>query len=120
MSKKILLFLAVLILISGYLLQQTDERTEDGQLPSYAYSDALTYKTYLFAKENPDILSQIKCYCGCDQHSNHETLKECFDSDHASYCDICKGENIKVQNYLAKNKSIQEIRILIDKEYLRS
>lgn len=116
--KKTILILAVLILISVYLLRQGDEKQEDGNpLPSYAYSDALTYKTYLFAKESPEILARIKCYCGCDMHSNHKSLKECFDSDHASYCDVCKGENIKVQNYLAKNKSIEEIMTLIVKEY---
>ncbi|MCX9013372.1 MAG: hypothetical protein OIN89_01000 [Candidatus Methanoperedens sp.] len=83
-------------------------RKVDGnlKLPSYAYTNALTLKAYTFATEHPELLEQIPCYCGCGDHSGHRYLRDCFIHDdgtydeHASFCDICIGEALKVQKYL--------------------
>jgi len=78
------------------------------KLPSYAYTNALTLKAYTFATEHPAILEQIACYCGCGM-LGHRFLRDCFIHDdgtyeeHASFCDVCVGENLKVQNYLGLN-----------------
>jgi hypothetical protein len=93
------------------------------KLPSYAYTNPTTLSAYTFATTNPAMLEVIPCYCGCGGHTNHLSLKDCFINpdgtydDHASYCDTCVGENIKVQDYLNQGKTIKEIRTLIDSEY---
>jgi hypothetical protein len=69
------------------------------------------------------MLEQIPCYCGCGGHSGHRFLRDCFINDdwtydeHARYCDVCIGEAMKVQNYLASGKTLKEARTLIDQEY---
>lgn len=93
------------------------------KLPSYAYTNPLTLKGYQYATQHPDILEQIPCYCGCGGHSGHRFLRDCFIKDdrsydeHASFCDVCVGETIKVQEYLASGKTLREARALIDQEY---
>lgn len=93
------------------------------KLPSYAYTNPLTLKAYRYATEHPDILEQIPCYCGCGGHSGHRWLRDCYIHDdwtydeHASFCDVCIGEAIKVQDYLASGMTLKEARAKIDAEY---
>ncbi len=93
------------------------------KLPSYAYTNPITLKAYKYATEHPEILEQIPCYCGCGGHSGHRFLRDCYIHDdwaydeHASFCDVCVGEAIKVQSYLASGKTLKEARILIDDEF---
>ncbi len=93
------------------------------KFPSYVYTNPLTLKAYTYATEHPDMLEQIPCYCGCGGHSGHRFLRDCFIRDdwtydeHASFCDTCVGEAIKVQDYLAQGKTLTEARALIDQEY---
>lgn len=110
----------------------TPKKTTDSgiKLPSYAYTNPLTLKGYKYAIEHPEILEQIPCYCGCGSHGSeasdykpHRFLRDCYINDkwefdeHASFCDVCIGEAIKVQDYLAKGKTLAEARALIDQEY---
>ncbi len=93
------------------------------KLPSFAYTNPLTLKGYQYATEHPDILEQIPCYCGCGGHSGHRFLRDCYIhddwtyDDHASFCDVCIGEAIKVQDYLAQGKTLKEARALIDQDF---
>jgi hypothetical protein len=93
------------------------------QLPSYAYTNPVTLDAYKYATQHPDLLEQIPCYCGCGGHSGHRFLRDCFIHDdwtydeHASFCDVCVGEAIKVQDYLSSGKTLKEARALIDEEY---
>ncbi|MFA4934934.1 MAG: PCYCGC motif-containing (lipo)protein [Candidatus Methanoperedens sp.] len=110
----------------------TPKKTTDSgiKLPSYAYTNPITLQAYKYATEHPEMLEQIPCYCGCGSHGSeasdykpHRFLRDCFINDnwefdeHASFCDVCIGEAIKTQDYLAKGKTIKEARALIDQEY---
>jgi hypothetical protein len=100
-----------------------DKTDADIKFPDYVYTDALALNAYTYATKHPDVLEQIPCYCGCGGHSGHRFLRDCFIQDdrtydeHARYCDVCIGEAIKVQNYLAQGKTLKEARTLIDNEY---
>lgn len=125
-NSTIIIGIAAVLLLAGIvvLLSGGSEKTEsDIKLPSYAYTNPLTLKAYRYATERPEILEQIPCYCGCGGHSGHRFLRDCFIhddwtyDDHASFCDVCIGEAIKVQDYLASGKTLKEARMLIDQEY---
>jgi len=102
-----------------------DETTDNKiKLPSYAYTNPLTLKAYTYATEHPEVLEQIPCYCGCGS-MGHRFLRDCFINDdrtydeHASFCDVCVGENNKVQQYLASGMTLKEVRAKIDGEYVK-
>ncbi|MCX9012331.1 MAG: hypothetical protein OIN66_14575 [Candidatus Methanoperedens sp.] len=120
----------VLLAVIGYFILSggsTDNSSPNGtsevKLPSYAYTNPMTLKGYKYATEHPDVLEQIPCYCGCGGHSGHRFLRDCFINDdwtyddHASFCDVCIGEAVKVQDYLASGKTLKDARALIDQEY---
>ena len=36
------------------------------------------------AREIPDVLDQLYCYCECDKHSGHKSLLSCYTDGHAA------------------------------------
>jgi hypothetical protein len=43
-----------------------------------------TARAYQIAREIPDILDQLYCYCECDKHLGHKSLLSCFTDDHGA------------------------------------
>ena len=39
---------------------------------------------YQIAQVIPDVLAELRCYCGCDQSIGHRNLLDCFVDDHAA------------------------------------
>lgn len=129
-NSKLIIGAVAIILLAGvaYALfsggtTATNTSSNQAKFPSFVYTSPLTLKAYTYATEHPDILEQIACYCGCGGHSNHRFLRDCFMLDdrtydeHASFCDTCVAEAIKVQDYLSQGKTLKEARTLIDQEY---
>ena len=49
-------------------------------------------QAYKAAKEIPEILAQLPCYCYCDASYGHKSLHTCYESDHSSHCAVCVDE----------------------------
>ncbi|MGB7922367.1 MAG: CYCXC family (seleno)protein [Pyrinomonadaceae bacterium] len=47
---------------------------------------------YQVAREIPETLAQLPCYCYCDEGFGHKSLHTCFETDHSSMCAVCVGE----------------------------
>src|SRR5262249_42179743 len=41
---------------------------------------------YRAAREIPETLAQLPCYCHCDRGMGHKSLYSCYQDDHASHC----------------------------------
>jgi hypothetical protein len=41
-------------------------------------------RAHQVAREIPDVLDQLYCYCGCDKVAGHKTLLSCFTDGHAA------------------------------------
>ena len=66
---------------------------------------------YLAAKEIPQTLAQLPCYCHCDKGYGHKSLHSCFESEHGENCGICMGEALMAYNLEKRAKlSAAEIR----------
>lgn len=84
-------------------------------------------QAYQFAVDNPDVLRQIPCYCGCDD-LGHKSNYDCyidsvdengkvnFDS-HALGCSICVDITQDVMRLLQEGKTLPEIHAAIDQTY---
>src|SRR5436190_13169729 len=91
----------VLLMVIGYRL--LPQRAEASQHPtpragitaakvlpaSQFATDNDIGRVYAMAKEIPEILDGIYCYCHCSKHFHHRSLLTCYETDHASMCDIC-------------------------------
>ena len=49
-------------------------------------------QAYQVAKEIPQTLAQLPCYCYCDQSFGHKSLHSCYETDHSSQCAVCVSE----------------------------
>ncbi|MCL7412755.1 MAG: PCYCGC domain-containing protein [ANME-2 cluster archaeon] len=130
-NKQIILIVVVVMLSAGIFvgLGGSNNGTDDDEsstssldLPGFAYSTPLSLKAYEYTTLNPEIIDQVPCYCGCGG-MGHMSLKNCYIWDdgeydnHASQCDICVGEVIKVKKMYEDGLSLEEIRAKIDVEY---
>ena len=129
-NKQIMLIIAVGMLSAGIFVGFGNSKTDAAgdelasslDLPGYAYSSPITLKAYEYTALNPQIIDQVPCYCGCGG-LGHESLLNCFMTDdgeydnHASQCDICVGEVIKIKKMYEDGLSMDVIRANIDQDY---
>lgn len=52
----------------------------------------LVRDAYRAAREIPQTLAQLPCYCHCDRGMGHKSLHSCYEDDHASHCAVCVNE----------------------------
>lgn len=99
----------------------------DGMPNEVKTAPILVQQAYRFAAANPEVMTQIPCYCGCGamgHTSNYAcyiggknddgTLK--YDT-HALGCSICVDITQDTMRMLREGKSVQEIRAYIDSAY---
>lgn len=65
---------------------------------------------YQAAKDIPQTLAQLPCYCHCDRGQNHKSLHSCFESEHGESCGICIGEALMAHNLHKQGVAVSEIR----------
>jgi Protein of unknown function with PCYCGC motif len=110
-----------LIVIAGFGVWQI--RAADGpgagasltQDPDLYRGD--TRQAYLVAREHPDLLAQLDCYCGCEQNEGHKSLLDCFRTNHGASCDICIGEAVTAEQMLTQGTPIDQIRDALRTRY---
>lgn len=64
---------------------------------------------YKIAKEKPNLLTQLPCFCYCDRFG-HSSLYTCFETVHAEQCEICLKEAVEADQMDRQGMSPQEIR----------
>lgn len=81
------------------------------------FNDSRQQQAYTAAQEIPVVLNQLYCWCGCKENpaTHHRALLECFESEHASRCDICMGEVTLTRSLVAQGVSdVRRIQDQID------
>jgi hypothetical protein len=91
-------------------------------------SPATVKEAYQFAVANPDVTSQIPCYCGCGA-MGHTSNYACFVADdrngqitfdnHALGCSICVDIAQDTMRLLDEGRSVDEIFTYVDNSYSR-
>lgn len=86
-------------------------------------------QAYRFAAANPEVLSQIPCYCGCGpigHTSNYSCYISAQNTDgslsfdaHALGCSICVDITQDSMRLLGQGKSVAEIRSYVDSNYAK-
>jgi uncharacterized protein with PCYCGC motif len=76
---------------------------------------------YQVAKEIPQMLAQLPCYCECDQAFGHKSLQSCFVDDHASQCAVCVDEALLAYKLQKEDKlTPEQVREKIIEKYSAS
>ena len=66
-------------------------------------------KAYQVAKEIPETLTQLPCFCYCDTRG-HKSLHSCYEDDHATGCTVCRDSAILAGDLKRQGLSDAEIR----------
>ena len=72
---------------------------------------------YRAAKEIPQTLAQLPCYCHCDKSKGHKSLHSCFEDEHGVNCGICIGEAVMAYNLQRQGLKPTQIRERIMQAY---
>ncbi len=51
-------------------------------LPPESFSDDETRRAYQAARDYPEVLESVSCYCGCFRESAHRNNLDCFKDNH--------------------------------------
>jgi len=86
-------------------------------LDAARFADPQTRAAYAAAKQYAHVLEGIYCYCHCRENIGHRALVECFETDHATECDICQMEAMVAARMAAEGRSVGEIQQAIDAYY---
>jgi hypothetical protein len=86
-------------------------------LDAEGFQDARVRDAYVAAKRYAHVLESIYCYCRCKENIGHRALVECFETDHASHCDVCMNEAIIAARMTEQGKNPTEIQTAIDAYY---
>lgn len=73
------------------------------------FSNKNVVLAYQAARDIPEVLAQLPCYCYCDR-KGHRGLLDCFASRHGSDCDICVKEALFAMQEHRNGKSAEQIR----------
>jgi hypothetical protein len=74
-------------------------------------------QAYVFAGENPALLAQLWCYCGCDKTDGHKSLLDCYRGTHGATCNICTGEALLAKRMSEQGSPVEQIRAAIRDKY---
>lgn len=77
------------------------------------FSDPRTQNAYAMAAKVKEVLYQLPCYCYCDEALGHESLLDCFVTDHGAECDMCQQEAIYAYEQTRKGKTAAQIRAAV-------
>lgn len=83
------------------------------------YFNGYTAEAYRIAKEIPEVLDSLYCYCDCAKHSGHKSLLTCYVNTHAAYCDICMAEAFMAAEMHSAGADAVAIRKAVDEKYSR-
>ena len=82
------------------------------------FTDRMVQQAYAAAHRIPATLNQLYCWCHCKEHAGHRALLECFETEHASQCNICTGEAL-LADFLTRQGTtdVRKIQDAIDARF---
>jgi len=74
---------------------------------------------YQAAKEIPEVLVELPCFCGCmdSKELGHKNNLYCFADSHGNICDLCQTIALEAKEMHRKGLPIETIRNNIRKTY---
>jgi len=74
------------------------------------FNDVATQNSYAMAAKVKSVFYQQPCFCYCDANDGHHSLLDCFVTDHAASCNICRMEGIFAYEQTRKGQMAAQIR----------
>ena len=75
---------------------------------------------YQAAKEIPEILNQLPCYCGCMQNFGHKSNLYCFRDNHGVECSMCQDIALDALQMHKNGLTFERIREHVETKFGRT
>jgi len=112
------------VLLRGTADQAGDQTADAAQLSKAAdvlspslFSDEKTRAAYQTAKDIPEVLEQIPCFCGCLSNFGHKNNLFCFKDQHGAGCNMCQDIALDARKMHDQGMSIAQIQEKIKTKY---
>ena len=114
------------VLLFGGIAWYTLRATGDADFPqkpglaatlSPALFSGKTRQAYQAAREVPEVLHEIPCFCGCMRNPGHQSNLDCYKDDHSSHCAMCQDIALDAAKMHKEGSTIQRIRDAIVAKY---
>jgi Protein of unknown function with PCYCGC motif len=109
--------LMALAALAVYQVRAGGSASADGLTLDSNQFEGETRLAYEAARKHPELLAQLHCYCGCEQHQGHRNLCDCFRTDHAAECATCIGEAITAAGMYEGGSPVDQIADALRKQY---
>jgi hypothetical protein len=77
-------------------------------------------RAYRVAKEIPEVIDGLHCYCECKKNFGHKSLLTCYVNRHAEHCSVCINEALMAHKLHKEGKDVVSIRKAVDKAFARN
>jgi Protein of unknown function with PCYCGC motif len=104
---------------AGKEFTESGARLVSTMSPSYFSRDPRAQAAYQAAKDIPEVLAELPCFCGCMSSFGHENNLFCFRDEHGSGCSICEDIALDARDMHRKGQSIEQIQQTIRQKYGR-
>jgi hypothetical protein len=117
---------AIIAGIAWVSLRGGDEPTKDAAaivslaadvLSPSLFADERTKAAYQTAKDIPEVLEQLPCFCGCMQNFGHKNNLFCFKDEHGSGCTLCQDIALDARKMHDEGQPISKIQENIKAKY---
>ena len=88
-------------------------------LPPEIFLDPKAREAYQVAKDIPEVLKELPCFCGCMRTHGHKNNLFCFKDQHGSGCEICQDIALDARKLHDQGMSIAQIQDNIKAKYAR-
>ena len=118
---------AIMAGIAWVSLRGTSEPADDSAaiaksaevLSPTLFNDERTRAAYQVAKDIPEVLEQLPCFCGCMTSFGHKNNLFCFKDQHGSGCTICQDIALDARKMHDQGMPIAQIQDNIKAKYAR-
>lgn len=118
---------AIIAAIGWVSLRGTSEPADDSSavaksadvLSPTIFNDEKTRAAYQVAKDIPEVLEQLPCFCGCMSSFGHKNNLFCFKDQHGSGCEICQDIALDARKMHDQGMAIAQIQENIKAKYAR-
>lgn len=125
----VLLIVGAVAIAAGILWYAVKEPTQTAQrevLPKPnittldpAKFSGRTRSAYEAAREVPEVLAQLPCYCGCMSSFGHKSNLDCFHDEHGVECSMCQDIALDARTMWKNGFEIARIRQTVKDRYGR-
>ena len=91
--------------------------TRPATLNPASFDEPETKSAYQAAKDVPEVLEYMPCYCGCFGSAGHRNNLDCFKDNHGVSCSLCRAIAIEAQRQTKLGTPVAQIKRIVDERW---